>query len=133
MNGKKTLFWIVGLIGAYVACQMIADIGASKLISLGSVVIPGGTFVFAFTFTIRDMIHKRLGREWAVAAIWTAGLVNVFMALNEKKVAAISFPTNEGRMDYRGFVSEDKAVHKWAKDLFEYYWTKSKPKDVSGE
>jgi predicted transcriptional regulator len=56
--------------------------------------------------------------------------VNVFMALNEKKVAAISFPTNEGRMDYRGFVSEDKKVHKWAKDLYEYYWAKSTPKNL---
>lgn len=59
--------------------------------------------------------------------------VKVFLALNEKRVAAISFPTNEGRMDYRGFVSENKAVHKWAKDLFEHYWAKSVPKDVSGE
>lgn len=59
--------------------------------------------------------------------------VNVFMALNEKKVAAVCFPSNEGRMDYRGFVSEDMAVHKWAKDLFEYYWEKSIPKDVSSE
>lgn len=57
--------------------------------------------------------------------------VNVFLALNEKRVAAISFPTNEGRMDYRGFVSDDKSVHKWAKDLFEYYWAKSVSKGVS--
>lgn len=59
--------------------------------------------------------------------------VNVFMALNEKTVAAISFPTNEGRMDYRGFVSEDKTVHKWAKDLFDYYWEKSSYKDYLEE
>ena len=76
---------------------------------------------------IRDSVIKR---QFKIRVIEK---VNVFMALNEKKVAAISFPTNEGRMDYRGFVSEDKAVHKWAKDLFEYYWAKSKPKDVSGE
>ena len=49
------------------------------------------------------------------------------MALNEKKVAAVSFPTNEARMDYRGFVSEDPQVHSWAKDLYEKYWAVSKP------
>ena len=76
---------------------------------------------------IRDSV---INRQFKIRVIEK---VNVFMALNEKKVAAISFPTNEGRMDYRGFVSEDKAVHKWAKDLFEYYWARSKPKDVSGE
>ena len=53
--------------------------------------------------------------------------VNVFLALNESKVAAIGFPTNEGRMDYRGFVSEDPQVHIWAKDLYEKYWAKATP------
>lgn len=57
--------------------------------------------------------------------------VKVFLALNEKRVAAICFPTNESRMDYRGFVSDDKLVHKWAKDLYEHYWAQSKPKDGS--
>jgi len=41
--------------------------------------------------------------------------VNVFLALNESRVAAIGFPTNQGRMDYRGFVSEDPQVHSWAR------------------
>jgi predicted transcriptional regulator len=53
--------------------------------------------------------------------------VNVFLALNESKVAAIGFPTNEGRMDYRGFVSEDPQVHSWAKDLYEKYWARATP------
>ena len=76
---------------------------------------------------IRDSVIKQ---QFKIRVI---DKVNVFMALNEKRVAAVSFPTNEGRMDYRGFVSDDKSVHKWAKDLFEYYWAKSVPKDVSGE
>jgi len=53
--------------------------------------------------------------------------VNVFLALNESKVAAISFPTNQGRMDYRGFVSDDPLVHAWAKDLYETCWAQGKP------
>ncbi len=53
--------------------------------------------------------------------------VNVFLALNETKVASISFPTNQGRMDYRGFVSDDPQVHAWAKDLYETCWAQGKP------
>jgi predicted transcriptional regulator len=53
--------------------------------------------------------------------------VNVFLALNESRVAAIGFPTNQGRMDYRGFVSEDPQVHSWAKDLYEKCWAKGTP------
>ena len=57
--------------------------------------------------------------------------VPVFMSLSEKKVAGICFPSNDGRIDYRGFVSEDPTVLKWAKDLYEYLWSTSwsKPLD----
>ena len=54
--------------------------------------------------------------------------VPLFMSLSEKQVAGICFPANDGRIDYRGFVSEDPAVLKWARDLYEYLWSISKPK-----
>jgi predicted transcriptional regulator len=54
--------------------------------------------------------------------------VPVFMSLSEKQVAGICFPANDGRIDYRGFVSEDSAVLKWARDLYEYFWSLSTPK-----
>ncbi len=54
--------------------------------------------------------------------------VPVFMSLSEKQVAGICFPANDGRIDYRGFVSEDPTVLKWSKDLYEYLWSISKPK-----
>ena len=56
--------------------------------------------------------------------------VNVFMALSEKEVAIICFPGADGRIDYRGFHSDDPEVQKWAKDLFEYYWERSKSRDA---
>src|SRR5574341_182127 len=69
------------LVGIYIALQLIADITAAKIVMLGSTALPAGTFVFALTFTWRDMLHKKLGKEWAQAAIWTAALANVGMAL----------------------------------------------------
>lgn len=78
---KKTVWIIVALIGGFILCQAIADIGATKLLSVGGVVIPAGTFIFAFTFTLRDLIHKRLGKEWARAAIYCAGAFNIFQAI----------------------------------------------------
>ena len=56
--------------------------------------------------------------------------VPVFMSLSEKQVAGICFPANDGRIDYRGFVSEEPTVLHWAKDLYEYLWAKSKPKRI---
>ena len=78
---KTTIQAIVLLVGTYVMAQAIADIGATKLIEIGGVVMPGGTFIFALTFTLRDMIHKRLGREWARIAIFTAAALNVLLAV----------------------------------------------------
>lgn len=78
---KTVIRAIVLLVGTYVMAQAIADIGATKLVQIGGVVMPGGTFIFALTFTLRDMIHKRLGKEWAKTAIYTAAGLNVLLAL----------------------------------------------------
>lgn len=77
---KKTLWVIVALIGSYVVAQAIADVAATKLVVLWGIVLPAGSIIFAATFTIRDLIHKRLGREWAIAAIVCAGIFNVVQA-----------------------------------------------------
>lgn len=78
---KKSIIWsIVALVGGYVICQAIADVGATKFVQVAGVTIPAGTFIFALTFTLRDMLHKKLGKEWARAAIVCAGVFNVAQA-----------------------------------------------------
>ena len=77
---KKVIWTIVLLVGGYIFCQAIADIGATKFIQLGTITIPAGTFIFTITFTLRDMVHKRLGKEWARACIVAAGIFNLVMA-----------------------------------------------------
>jgi len=77
---KKLIWTIVALVGGYIFLQALADVAATKLVAVGGFAIPAGTFVFTITFTLRDMIHKRLGREWARAAIFIAGGFNLIMA-----------------------------------------------------
>lgn len=69
------------LIGVYVALQLVADVAAAKIVTLAGITMPAGTFVFALTFTWRDLIHKRLGKAWAQGAIIVAAVANIFMAL----------------------------------------------------
>lgn len=71
----------VVLISAYMACQMIADIAAVKMVSLFGLVIPAGTFIYAVTFTVRDLIHKRLGKTVARWVVASAAVINIGMAL----------------------------------------------------
>lgn len=76
---------VVALIGAYVGCQAVADVGVTKFMQLhlGKVLVvtaPCGGLMYCFTYTIRDLIHKRLGKSWARAAILVAASFNIFQA-----------------------------------------------------
>lgn len=73
------------VVSAYIAAQMLSDILSLKiaLISLGALgmwSIDGGTFIYPLTFTLRDMVHKLLGRQAARTLVVTAGVINVLMA-----------------------------------------------------
>ncbi len=68
------------LAGTYVAAQMLADIGSLKIALVASLAVDAGTFVYPITFTLRDMIHKRLGKSAARTVILLAAAVNLCMA-----------------------------------------------------
>ena len=68
------------LIGAYIAAQMLSDIGSLKIATVAGWAVDAGTFVYPVTFTIRDMIHKRLGKKAARTTILLAAAVNIIMA-----------------------------------------------------
>jgi uncharacterized integral membrane protein (TIGR00697 family) len=75
---NKTIILVAG----YLLCQIVADITAVKIVGpiLGQFV-PAAVFIYAVTFTWRDLIHRHLGRQAAVNIVWTAAIVNVLMAL----------------------------------------------------
>jgi hypothetical protein len=89
---KRNIWTIVALVGGYILCQAIADIGATKLVSVAGIVVPAGTFIFAVTFTLRDLVHKRLGKEWARATIICAGAFNILQALYLAIMARLPSP-----------------------------------------
>jgi uncharacterized integral membrane protein (TIGR00697 family) len=66
--------------GAYIAFQMMADIASLRIVMIGGFSIDAGTFVYPFTFTLRDLVHKTAGIKAARALIITAALLNLIMA-----------------------------------------------------
>lgn len=70
--------WVVA---AYVAAQMMADVLSLKIAWVAGFSVDAGTFVYPFTFTLRDMVHKLLGRAAARTVILAAGAINLVMAL----------------------------------------------------
>ena len=67
-------------IAAYIAAQMIADIGSLKIAWVAGFSVDGGTFIYPLTFTLRDMVHKLLGRRASRVLIISAAVINLFMA-----------------------------------------------------
>jgi len=68
-------------IGFYFALQIFSDIGSLKIIKLFGYSIDGGTFLYPFTFTIRDLIHRLSDKKTSQIVIIQSGFLNLLMAL----------------------------------------------------
>jgi queuosine precursor transporter len=86
----------VVLVGAYVAAQMLADITSLKIGVVLGLAVDMGTFIYPFTFTLRDMVHKTLGKRNAQTLIITAGAINVLMAAYLMWAAGVPSDPNWG-------------------------------------
>ncbi|MEX1071041.1 MAG: queuosine precursor transporter, partial [Anaerolineales bacterium] len=60
--------------------QMLADVASVKIGVIASLAVDMGTFIYPITFTLRDVVHKVLGRNNARVLIVSAGVINLFMA-----------------------------------------------------
>jgi uncharacterized integral membrane protein (TIGR00697 family) len=65
---------------AYIAFQMMADIASLRIVMLAGFSIDAGTFVYPFTFTLRDLVHKTAGIKAARTLIVAAAVLNLVMA-----------------------------------------------------
>jgi uncharacterized integral membrane protein (TIGR00697 family) len=68
------------LIGLYIACELIANVTASKPVQLGGLVVPAAIFIYTLTFTLIDLINESFGKEGARKVILTAFLANLLLA-----------------------------------------------------
>jgi len=69
------------VISLYIAAQLLSDIASLKITLIAGFSMDAGTFIYPLTFTIRDLVHKRLGRQVARTVIILAAGINLFMAL----------------------------------------------------
>ncbi len=67
----------------YVTFQVIANVLSTKIALLPwlSWSIDGGTVIYPLTFTLRDFVHKTLGKKNARVIVVLAGAVNIVMVL----------------------------------------------------
>jgi uncharacterized integral membrane protein (TIGR00697 family) len=91
------------IIALYVACELIANVTASKPVSLGRIVVPSAVFVYTLTFTLIDLINEKLGKKRARQVIYSTLAANVVLALYCQ--LAISLPSASFYSNQRAFAS----------------------------
>jgi uncharacterized integral membrane protein (TIGR00697 family) len=70
----------VVVVAAYIGAQMLADVTSLKIGLVAGMAVDMGTFIYPITFTLRDLVHKLLGKRNAQTLIIMAGVINLFMA-----------------------------------------------------
>ncbi len=68
------------VVAAYIGAQMLADVASLKIGVVWGAAVDMGTFIYPVTFTLRDLVHKALGRRGARVLILSAGAINLLMA-----------------------------------------------------
>ncbi len=69
------------VISVYIAAQMLSDIGSLKIARVAGFSVDAGTFIYPITFTIRDLVHKLLGKAAARIVIILAAVINLLMVV----------------------------------------------------
>lgn len=67
-------------IAAYAGAQVIAQVTSLKIGVVGGRAVDMGTFVYPITFTLRDVVHKVVGRRATRTLIVACAGVNLFLA-----------------------------------------------------
>ncbi len=71
---------VIFLIGLYIACELIANVTASKQIALAGITVPAAVFIYALTFTLVDLVNEKLGKSGARKLVYTAFAANLLLA-----------------------------------------------------
>lgn len=80
MKGRGILTYPVYLVGLYLACELIANITASKLTIVGPFTVPAAVYIFTITYTLLDLINYTLGSREARRVVFAGFLGNVVLA-----------------------------------------------------
>jgi hypothetical protein len=76
MNGQEKLLYMTGM---FVACLLVANIIAGKLVSVLGLLVPVAVFAYPITFLITDVVGEVWGKKTAKTVVWTGFLANIVM------------------------------------------------------
>lgn len=102
--GEASLRRAIVVAVAYIAAQLLADIGSLRILIIAGQSVDGGTLIYPFTFTLRDMLHKVAGVSATRLVIILAAIINLLMALFFSLIAALPADLAVGAQEAFGTV-----------------------------
>jgi queuosine precursor transporter len=70
----------ITLVALYIACELIANVTASKPIQVAGIVAPAAIFIYTLTFTLIDLINETFGKQGARKVIFASFIANLLLA-----------------------------------------------------
>ena len=99
------------LIGLYIACELIANVTASKPVQLGGIVVPAAIFIYTITFTLIDLINESLGKQGARKVILAAFIANLLLAAYAQLAVALPpAPFYSGQQAFAGVLGSTPRI-----------------------
>lgn len=81
------------LLGIYLTFLLATVCMASKLVQVGSLLLPGGIFVFMFTFTVCEIVGEVYGYAYPRLFIWIGAIAEFVFALAVTGISYLPSPT----------------------------------------
>lgn len=75
-----SLRYPIYLVGVYLACELVANVTASKVTVVGPFTVPAAVYIFTITYTLLDLINHVLGPRETRRVVVTGFLANVVLA-----------------------------------------------------
>ena len=63
----------------YISLILFSNLGSLRVILLAGLSLDGGTLLYPFTFTMRDVLHKKCGGDIARFVILLSAAINLLM------------------------------------------------------
>ena len=89
---KKITPLYVGLAVSFVACLLVANVTAGRLVNFWGITLPGAVLIFPISYIFGDILTEVYGFKRSRLVIWLGLGANVFMALFFLLVNALPAP-----------------------------------------
>lgn len=86
--------FVIAVLASYVAAQLLSNVASLKIATVGRWAVDMGSFLYPLTFTLRDMLHRQLGKRAAQGTIVVSACISV--ASSVYLMWATSLPSDAG-------------------------------------